>query len=281
MKIKMKRVISLLLCLVILCCPFLGTLQQARANPAVVWASAEALEAVSFVLGLLGISFATKGAMVEASNEYLAKNPSISEMLEFYIKEGKPAATGQDKLFIGATLLAYLRNVVIPSVKVFFAPTKSSVAVPIAGEMILNHKLRYFESSNVPFTTALDAYNHAQYDFNENLVTTVNGVEYSYYMSFYTPSSYSYYKLMCNGSPVSYRLTDGSTWVYDVQVCTKDNYDKNVPFLKDFRSLSGCRYGFTTAISGNDTTFLYAYIAYQWIDTNGLSHFGLCLSVPL
>jgi len=131
MKKNFKRVVSVILCLVILCCPFANVMQPAHANPGVVWAAgASVLEFMAFVLGLLGISFASKGAMTEASNQYLSSNPAINTKLNELLETAKSEVNGTHTLQIGVTLFLYMKNTVIPSVMEFFSRTKVEISIP-------------------------------------------------------------------------------------------------------------------------------------------------------
>ena len=76
MKKNLKGILSIMMCLVIIASIFVGIpFTKAEAvGPEVVFVAESALEFIVFVFGLLGITFASKGIMAKAANQYLSDN---------------------------------------------------------------------------------------------------------------------------------------------------------------------------------------------------------------
>ena len=275
-KKNLKRVISLLLCLVILCCPFANIALVAHANPAVVaWvAGSSVMEFVAFALGIIGIIFATKGAMVEASNAWLVTNPTISSELTEKLATAKSEINGVHTLQMGVILFTYLKNTVIPSLQNFFTRSASVISLPdlssgtIAGIKFVN---------TATFSSSLEAFNMADYEYPlidsavKAFNITFNGSTYHIYLNVNKITGTNY------GSATPSYTINSSTYVYSF-TCRSDQFygasgygPLYCPIRDNAEKFLDCRLGFRKLTDATGD-FLAPYVAVKSV-LNGVDQY--------
>lgn len=263
MKKNFKRIVSVILCLVILCCPFANVMQPAHANPGVIWASDVALQAVSFVLGLLGISFASKGAMVEASNEYLAQNPTITEELNNAMTPLIMNPNGVPTVNMNSSVLKYFKDTLIPSVKKFFSRTDTAVSVPDSGNFTYKNIVKYTDTISI--NNAITAYSNARFGMNDILAVP-------------DPAYNKQYRVVKGDNKFTYHLmsftnaTNGSTVsCYYFDSGTSGNvYSVSLTPPNDCAKVIDVKYGFARNTYSGYEGFINPYLVMAYQDNSGV-----------
>ena len=281
MKNLKKRILSIALAIVVLCCPLLNVSGSAHAVTPGEFSSSAVQVVDEFIakygaelgpiiltlgeyaLGALGLAFLSQGQKLIATSEFVNSNPVIGEYLSVC---GAVTSIGTDGAFkwfpTQVELKAFAK--VVEMAADFFGVTKTAIDYAVTDDLqgvIGTATFTYLTT----FASAQEAYAYAPYSFkditsSEPFTLTVNGVAYDYYIASGNGDGINFQQLYLNGLPV----------------CDTNGYNIGAPHPMQlpggFGTWVDCRMGFRfLAIAG--TNYLLPYFACSYVDTVGTVHY--------
>jgi len=179
------------MCLLVLCSSMTGVMTKAEAaNPAV---AIEAMSLIVWVLGLLGITFATTGAQSQAAEEAYNDIPELKLWVDNNTQQVNPTT---QQFILKKNALAELATTVIAKVKAYFSNPNNEIHVD---------DLTYYDYNNVkvlntPSGAQID-YRNLPYNSESVISVIVASTKYEYK---YEEANYGYiaHMINCNGQKV-------------------------------------------------------------------------------
>lgn len=205
MKKNLKRVLSVVLCIVLICGCFVNICPHAKASAVAAWAATDVtFYVMAFVLGLLGIHFATKGEMMQAANQFLLEKPIIKAYLLDHFTNPTDSLFSFDSVTMKAQLylggFKWIKQTLIPEVQSYFSRDASAINIPID----LGIKYNYL---GYPVYASVDNvrpnYIDTTYKNGVSVLLNINDIEYLYQPhTFIDEYGNHAFEMLVNGTPM-------------------------------------------------------------------------------
>lgn len=256
MSILYKRSVKLSLCFLLIFTVFLsifavGTLQP-KADAFAITATTATLSVVTWILGMLGISFASAGGIAKASQQFYDDSTGdVRDAIDYLaLQFSVNASTGVKTLLLagGAALAAV--TTVTKAAWNYFKRTAAEPTIELPSESYGTFgDVKVVTKST--FADAKDAYNCASYDINGTPTLTVNGVTRCYTLQVSPNNGLTNVFIMKNGVRCS-----NSGW--------------NPSYASGFSSFVDAKFGFMFVEYVAGYFYLMPYIAVCYLNTVGI-----------